>query len=108
MVMVRGHPHFARAIDLPGNRARDLEQDDANFIETLDRLHKSDVNQPGWILLVDGFAGSLNYLRLSGTLLWTRLAGPRLLSAACWWRCSLPPGLGGGRLQARRTSTLWS
>jgi hypothetical protein len=81
VVMVSGHAHFARATYLPGNRTLDLERDDANLIETLERLHKSDGNQAGWILLVDGFAGSLVFLSLSGTLLWTRLAGPRLLSA---------------------------
>jgi hypothetical protein len=72
---------FRRATYLPGNRTLGLERDDANFIETLERLHKSDGNQAGWILLVDGFASSLVCLSLSATLLWTRLAGPRLLSA---------------------------
>ncbi|GLH72206.1 hypothetical protein GETHLI_07080 [Geothrix limicola] len=80
MVMVSGHAHFARATYLPGNRTVDLERSDANLVETLERLHKSDGGQAGWILLVDCFAGGLVFLTLSGTLLWTRLAGPRLLS----------------------------
>jgi hypothetical protein len=81
MVLVSGHAHFARATYQPGNRTVDLERSDANFIETLERMHKSEAGQAGWILLVDGFAGALVFLTLSGTLLWTRLAGPRLLSA---------------------------
>ncbi|HEX9081013.1 MAG TPA: PepSY-associated TM helix domain-containing protein [Holophagaceae bacterium] len=82
MVFVTGHAHFARATYLPGNRTVDLERDDANLLETLERLHKGDAGQTGWILLTDGFAGALVFLTLSGTLIWTRLAGPRLLSAA--------------------------
>jgi hypothetical protein len=82
MVLVSGHAHFARATYLPGNRTVDLERGDANFLETLERLHKGEAGQVGWILLTDGFAGSLLFMTLSGTLLWTRLAGPRLLSAA--------------------------
>jgi hypothetical protein len=79
-VLVSGHAHFARATYLPGNRTVDLERTDANLIETLERLHKSDAGQAGWILLADAFAGTLIFLSLSGTLLWSRLAGPRLLS----------------------------
>lgn len=82
MVLVTGHAHFARALYLPGNRTVDLERDDANLLETLERLHKGDAGQAGWILLTDGFAGALLFLTLSGTLIWTKLAGPRLLSAA--------------------------
>jgi len=82
MVLVSGHAHFARATYLPGNRTVDLERNDANFIETLERLHKAEAGQRAWILLTDCFAGALVFLALSGTLLWTRLAGPRLLSAA--------------------------
>ena len=82
LVLVTGHAHFARATYLPGNRTVDLERGDANFIETLERLHKGEAGQAGWILLTDCFAGSLVFMTLSGTLLWSRLAGPRLLSAA--------------------------
>jgi hypothetical protein len=79
-VTVNGHAHFARATYLPGNRTVDLERTDATLVETLERLHKSEAGQAGWILLADAFAGTLVFLSLSGTLLWTRLAGPRLLS----------------------------
>jgi hypothetical protein len=81
LVTVTGHAHFARATYLPGNRTVDLERTDAGLVETLERLHKSEAGQAGWILLADAFAGTLVFLSLSGTLLWTRLAGPRLLSA---------------------------
>jgi len=80
IVLVKGHAHFARATYLPGNRTVDLERSDANLIEALERLHKAEAGQVGWILLADGFAGALIFLILSGTLIWTRLAGPRLLS----------------------------
>ena len=80
-VQVNGHAHFVRATYIPGNRTVDLERSDANLIGNLERLHKSQAGQAGWILLVDGFAGALVFLTLSGTLLWTRLAGPRFLSA---------------------------
>ena len=80
LVQVMGHAHFARATYLPGNRTVEVEQSDANLLETLQRLHKAEAGQAGWILLTDCFAGALAFLALSGTLLWTRLAGPRLLS----------------------------
>jgi hypothetical protein len=81
VVMVSGHAHFARATYLPGNHTLDLERSDAGLIEAMERLHKQEAGQAGWILLADAFAGALLFLILSGTLLWTRLAGPRLLSA---------------------------
>ena len=80
-VQVLGHAHFARATYLPGNRTLDLEQSDASPLAALQRLHRAEVGQVGWILLADAFAGSLLFLILSGTLLWTRLSGPRVLSA---------------------------
>ncbi|WP_243293638.1 PepSY-associated TM helix domain-containing protein [Geothrix mesophila] len=81
LIQVGGHAHFSRAIYLPGNRTVEVERSDANVVETLQRLHKAEAGQTGWILLTDCFAGALVFLALSGTLLWTRLAGPRLLSA---------------------------
>jgi len=76
-----GHAHFALATYMPGNRTVELEQRDASFLQVLKRLHKGDGGQVGWILLSDAFAGALVFLTLSGTLLWTRLAGPKLLAA---------------------------
>lgn len=76
-----GHAHFALATYTPGNHTVELVQRDANFVETLKRLHKGDGGQWGWILVSDAFAGALVFLTLSGTLLWTRLSGPKLLAA---------------------------
>jgi len=76
-----GHAHFALATYTPGNRTVELEQRDANLVQALKRLHKGDGGQVGWILLSDAFAGGLIFLILSGTLLWTRLSGPKLLAA---------------------------
>ena len=76
-----GHAHFALATYTPGNRTVDLEQKDASFVQVLKRLHKGDGGQVGWILLTDAFAGAMVFLTLSGILLWTRLAGPKLLAA---------------------------
>ncbi|MBI1754071.1 MAG: PepSY-associated TM helix domain-containing protein [Acidobacteria bacterium] len=76
-----GHAHFALATYTPGNRTVELEQKDANFMQVLKRLHKGDGGQVGWILLSDAFTGALVFLTLSGVLLWTRLAGPKLLAA---------------------------
>lgn len=59
----------------------ELEQRGADFLQALKRLHKGDGGQFGWILVSDAFAGALVFLTLSGTLLWTRLAGPKLLAA---------------------------
>lgn len=76
-----GHAHFATATYTPGNRTVELEQRDANVVQALKRLHKGDGGQFGWILVSDAFAGALVFLTLSGTLLWTRLSGPKLLAA---------------------------
>lgn len=81
VVMLSGHAHFARASYIPGNRTVEMEQNDSNLLDTLQRMHKSDGSQAGWILLTDSFAGALIFLSLSGVLLWTRLAGPKLLAA---------------------------
>ncbi|HJV48799.1 MAG TPA: PepSY-associated TM helix domain-containing protein [Geothrix sp.] len=76
-----GHAHFATATYTPGNRTVDLEQRDASLVQALKRLHKGDGGQVAWILVSDAFAGALIFLTLSGTLLWTRLSGPKLLAA---------------------------
>lgn len=75
-----GHAHFALATYTPGNRTVELERRDANLVQVMKRLHKGDGGQVAWILVSDAFAGALVFLTLSGMLLWTRLAGPRLLA----------------------------
>ena len=81
VVAMSGHAHFARATYVPGNRTVELEQNTSNFMDALQRMHKSDASQKGWILLTDAFALSLIFLSLSGILLWTRFSGPKLLAA---------------------------
>ena len=75
-----GHAHAAKATYLPGNRTAELELRDANLVDALKRLHMASSGSAGWILLSDAFAGALLFLTLSGLLLWTRLAGSRLLA----------------------------
>lgn len=74
------HTRQARATYLPGNRTAEVERRQADFLGALQRLHKADAGHAPWILLADAFAGALVFLTLSGTLLWTRLAGRRLLA----------------------------
>lgn len=76
-----GHARWARATYFPGNRTVEVEQRSGDLVEALKRLHKGEAGQVGWILLADAFAGALLALTLTGILLWTRLAGPRLLAA---------------------------
>lgn len=80
IVMYPGHAHGARAVTSPGNRTVEVELERGNFAEILMNLHKAEAGQRGWILLTDAFAGALVFMTLSGLLLWTRLAGPRLLT----------------------------
>lgn len=89
MVLYSGHKHFARAAYMPGNRTVELEKGDADWIETLSRLHKADAGQAGWILLADAVAMGLIFMSLSGVLLWTKLSGPRLLAAGLSLACIL-------------------
>jgi uncharacterized protein len=98
-VQVMGTAHFARATYLPWNRTVDLEQSDASLLAALQRLHRVESGQAGWILLADAFVGSLIFMFLSGTLIWTRLAGPRLLSLAL--------ALGGALTAALIASRAW-
>lgn len=80
-MQVRGTAHMARATYAPGNLTLDLERGDASPLMALQRLHRVESGQAGWILLADAFAGSLVFMIFSGTLLWSRLSGPRLLAA---------------------------
>lgn len=74
------HTRQVRATYLPGNRTAELEWRRADALGALQRMHKADAGHAPWILLADAFAGALVFLTLSGTLLWTRLAGSRLLA----------------------------
>ena len=74
------HSRQARATYLPGNRTVEVEQRRSDFLGALQRMHKAEAGHGPWILLADAFAGALAFLTLSGVLLWTRLAGSRLLA----------------------------
>ncbi|MGE5469301.1 MAG: PepSY-associated TM helix domain-containing protein [Bacteroidota bacterium] len=73
---------FARAEYWVGNRTVSVKLAEADAVSTLKRLHTGATNDTAWIVLADALAGGLLFLALSGTLLWTRLAGPKLVGAA--------------------------
>ena len=79
-VDLQGHHRWVRGTFTPGDRTVQLQLRSAGFLETLKRLHKSEAGSPGWVLFADGVAGMILFMSLSGTLLWSRLAGPRLLA----------------------------
>lgn len=58
-----------------------IEQKKANAWALLNNLHKGSGMSSAWILLADTLAGGLLVLAITGTLLWSRLHGPRLLAA---------------------------
>jgi hypothetical protein len=75
-----GHRRFAQAAYVPGNRSVEVELKEADLLQTLKRLHKNDGGSLAWTLLTDAFSGAMVFLTLSGLLLWTRLAGSKLLA----------------------------
>lgn len=64
-----------------GNSAVAVTQKDANLFAVLMRLHMASGTGVGWVLLADTFAGGIIVLAVTGTLLWTRLHGSRLVAA---------------------------
>lgn len=64
-----------------GDADAHIEQKEANFWQTLANFHKGSGMSNAWILLTDTLAGALLILAITGTLLWSRLHGPRLLAA---------------------------
>jgi hypothetical protein len=99
LVTYGGHAHWARAAYQPGNRTVEVEQRKGDLLEALKRLHKAEAGQVGWILLADAFAGAMILLTLTGLLLWTRMAGPRVLALAL--------GLGGGLALLLTAARAW-
>lgn len=81
-VVLEGHHRWVLGTYTPGDRTVHLQMRAAGFLETLKRLHKSEAGSPGWILFADAVAGMILFMSLSGTLLWSKLAGPRLLALA--------------------------
>ncbi|WON72816.1 PepSY-associated TM helix domain-containing protein [Nitrosospira sp. Is2] len=64
-----------------GDTEAHIEQKEANAWATLANFHKGSGMSNAWILLTDTLAGGLLVLAITGTLLWSRLHGPRLVAA---------------------------
>lgn len=63
-----------------GNDVVALKRKDGNAFYMLTRLHMAQGVHPVWILAADSIAGCLIMLSITGTLMWSRLHGPRLLA----------------------------
>jgi hypothetical protein len=64
-----------------------------NLLMTLNRLHKAEGVNIGWVLLIDSVAASIIVLCLSGLLLWTGLNGARLAALGIGIACPLGAGI---------------
>lgn len=64
-----------------GNSFVSVHRQDANSFAFLTRMHKGVGMNAGWILLTDSIAGALIFLSITGTLLWTKMRGSRLVLA---------------------------
>ncbi len=64
-----------------GDMETRVEQKEANAWATLANFHKGTGMSNVWILLTDTLACGLLVLAITGTLLWSRLHGPRLMAA---------------------------
>src|SRR5581483_9652883 len=62
-----------------GNDYVALRRSDANFLSTLNNLHKGAGVGVGWILLADTFGAGMIALALTGVLLWTQLNRRRMI-----------------------------
>ncbi len=80
-IAVRNPKRMLQADYWEGNAFVSVKQSEGNFFAILTHLHKGSGVGIGWVLLADTLAGSLIVLSLTGTLLWTRLHGPRLAAA---------------------------
>ncbi|WP_347987743.1 PepSY-associated TM helix domain-containing protein [Methylomonas sp. AM2-LC] len=81
-IIVRNPQRMLSAEYWEGNAFISVKQGNANFLTTLNNLHKGVGMSIGWVLLVDSFAGALLLLSVTGTLLWTRLHGNRLIGVS--------------------------
>ena len=82
-----------RTLDLRyvrGNEYIEITRTERGFLDTLNRLHRGNGAQLGWVLIGDAFSGALIVLAVSGVFLWSRMDGSRLLAI----------GLGGAGLVA--------
>lgn len=78
---VRGPQRSIQAEYWQGNAYVTVKTGEANAFAVLTNLHKGVGLGVGWVLLADTLAGAIVLLSLTGTLLWTRLHGPRLAAA---------------------------
>jgi len=63
-----------------GNEYIEITRTERGFLEVLNRLHRGNGAQLGWILLGDAFSGALVVLAMTGVLLWSKMDGSRLLA----------------------------
>ena len=63
-----------------GNQAVSIKRKEGNAFYLLTRLHMAQGVHPLWILTADTIAGCLIMLSITGTLMWSRLHGPRLMA----------------------------
>jgi len=63
-----------------GNNAVSLKRRDGNAFYLLTRFHMAQGVHPLWILVADSIGGCLIMLSITGTLMWSRLHGPRLMA----------------------------
>lgn len=80
-IAVRNPKFMMQAEYFEGNAFISIKQGEGSFLNVLSNLHKGVGMGVGWVLLVDTLAGGLIILSLTGTLLWTRLHGTRLVGA---------------------------
>src|SRR5687768_9383958 len=73
--------HSVTAEYWKGDAETHIERKEANVWATLANFHKGSGMSNVWILLTDTLAGGLLVLAITGTLLSSRLHGPRLLAA---------------------------
>jgi len=86
-ITLRNPKRMLQAEYWAGNAFVSIKQSDGNLWSLLSNLHKGTGMGIAWVLLVDTLAGGLVVLSLTGTLLWTRLHGGRLLAAGLGLGC---------------------
>lgn len=62
-----------------GNEFVSLRRNDANFLATLNNLHKGIGGGTAWVLLADTIGGAMILLSLTGVILWTQLNRRRVI-----------------------------
>ncbi|MFM8342382.1 MAG: PepSY-associated TM helix domain-containing protein, partial [Methylomonas sp.] len=86
-ITLRNPKRMVQAEYWEGNAFVSVKQAESNLLQMLTNLHKGSGMGSAWVLLVDSLAGGLIVLSLTGTLLWTRLHGSRLVAAGLGFGC---------------------